>query len=575
MVTLCKFILTAMRKHFLFYIIINAILFNIVELRSQNPTLLAAKVFLGNCTNCFASSSGPWFQGSIIRWRIGVANVCGEDVFGVRIKDQLLPGFTYAGNAKYFYGQASSPLTANIPNCCSLNTTIPPQVLAGLPGDSFSSPAIGSSNLLWQIPILPGQNPGMAYYIVIEFDVRVGNVLNSVYCNTITASGIKKENIPQRDTVRVTSNIAQVTIGNSTAITNSSSTINNPYATGERGNFYPSTTWSYLTDRDRSTNVPSPQTNIRFDGIYSTYKNFWKYVTTNPSKWQKFSTGWQWVETVTKKDVNGLTLETSDVLNRHNALLTGYKNKLVVAEANNSYTNEVLFESFEDWNYAPIAAYCDTNYQCVPTSVNWNNVFTQDMNESHAGRYAGKLMESGKSINISTLDSVINVDPDRYPFGNSSVKNSCAGMFRPTVDKKYVLSAWVRDMADPLATTFASPAIHVGNSVFNTSGNIIDGWQRIYGEFTIPAGTPSITIKFITGIGGTWFDDIRIFPYDAKMVTYIYDGNTQKLTFTSDENNYFTKYNYDASDNLESINKETEKGVLTIKEARSGVVKQP
>jgi YD repeat-containing protein len=59
------------------------------------------------------------------------------------------------------------------------------------------------------------------------------------------------------------------------------------------------------------------------------------------------------------------------------------------------------------------------------------------------------------------------------------------------------------------------------------------------------------------------------------MITYVYDGNTQKLTFTSDENNYFTKYNYDASDNLESINKETAKGVQTIKEARSATVKHP
>ena len=59
------------------------------------------------------------------------------------------------------------------------------------------------------------------------------------------------------------------------------------------------------------------------------------------------------------------------------------------------------------------------------------------------------------------------------------------------------------------------------------------------------------------------------------MITHVYDGNTQKLTYTSDENNYFTKYNYDVSDNLESINKETEKGVQTIQETRSATVKLP
>jgi len=140
---------------------------------------------------------------------------------------------------------------------------------------------------------------------------------------------------------------------------------------------------------------------------------------------------------------------------------------------------------------------------------------------------------------------------------------------------KYVLSAWVRDDADPLAVTFPVPAIQVGSTAFHTGGNIIDGWQQIYGEFSIPPATAPITLKFMKGSGNTWFDDIRIFPYDAKMITHVYDGNTQKLTYTSDENNYFTKYNYDTSDNLESINKETEKGVQTIQETRSATVKLP
>ena len=354
--------------------------------------------------------------------------------------------------------------------------------------------------------------------------------------------------------------------------------IKNLYVTGERGNWYPNTTWAYLTDRERSVNVPADQTNIRVDGAFSTFKNFWKFNSVGSSYWNRSITGWQWVETVTKKDVNGITLETSDVLGRHNALLTGYKNKLVVAEAGNASINEVLYESFEDWNYIPIAVYCGTALDCVPRIVDWSGAFIQDTTELHTGKYSGKLIGYGHYISIPVVppspfvavaDSVESQPPERTTNG------PCAGTFTPTAGTKYVLSAWVRDNADPLAVTFAVPAIQIGSAVFHTSGNIIDGWQRIYGEFTIPAGATSITAKFIQGAGGTWFDDIRVFPFDAKMITYVYDANTQKLTFTSDENNYFAKYNYDASDNLESINKETEKGVLTIKEARSGIVKQP
>jgi YD repeat-containing protein len=145
----------------------------------------------------------------------------------------------------------------------------------------------------------------------------------------------------------------------------------------------------------------------------------------------------------------------------------------------------------------------------------------------------------------------------------------CTGMFKPTAGKKYIISAWVRETGNPLAYTFTGPTITVDNTTFSTSGNIIDGWQLIRGEFLVPANATALNLKFNKANMDTYFDDIRIFPVDAKMTTYVYDQNTLKLTFTNDENNYFTKYNYDGEDNLQSINKETEQGVQTIKEARS------
>ncbi len=351
----------------------------------------------------------------------------------------------------------------------------------------------------------------------------------------------------------------------------------NPYVTGEKGNWYPTTTWSYLTHRTRKNMVAPYTTDIRNDGVFTSYKNFWKYSNGTDPSWHRFTTDWQWVETVTKKDVNGLTLETSDVLGRHNALLTGYKNKLVVAEAGNARINEILFDGFEDWNYLSIPADCVSIPFCVPNIVNWNGIFLQDTVESHTGKYSGKLIRSGQTITIPVSPVVLTPEiseTENNPASHST-KPVCAGTFKPTVDKKYVISAWVRDDADQLAITFDTPAVKVGSATFQTSGDIIDGWQRIYGEFMIPPGATSVSLTFLKGSGNTWFDDIRISPFDAKMITHVYDGNTQKLTYTSDENNYFTKYNYDAADNLESINKETEKGVQTVKEERSSTVKLP
>ena len=339
----------------------------------------------------------------------------------------------------------------------------------------------------------------------------------------------------------------------------------NPYVTGEKGNWYPATTWSFLKDRTRNTVTAPYTTNIRNDGAFISYSNFWICQGPIPT-WQRYPYGWQWVETVTKKDVNGLTLETSDILGRHNSLMTGYEQKLVVAEAGNASINEILFEGFEDWNYQAIAVLDHINSsQCMPSILKKSRVFQQDTVESHSGKFSGKLVGSGKAI-------IIPVSP---PINQDNPKPDCIGTFMPTTNKKYVISAWVRDDTDPLAVTFDLPSIRVGSAEYKTSGDIIDGWQRIYGEFFVPTGTPSITLMFLGGSGNIWFDDIRIFPFEAKMITHVYDGNTQKLTYTSDENNYFTKYNYDASDNLESISKETEKGVQTIQEARSSTVKLP
>lgn len=349
----------------------------------------------------------------------------------------------------------------------------------------------------------------------------------------------------------------------------------NPYSTGESGNWYPLRTWAYLTGRTRSLNMPDNLTNLRKDGIFKTYSSFFNPPGNANGQWTINPTNWQWVETVTIKDVNGLTLETKDPLNRYNAMLTGYKQKLIVAEAGNAKQREIMYDGFEDWNYLPYSSICDISQVCQPDAINWHGVFQLVSDQSHTGKFSGKLVAPGAVVTVP-LDVINNckaVSPRNTKDTTESV--CCTGLFRPTKGKKYIISAWVRETANDLAYTFNAPSVKVDNSTFNTSGNIIDGWQRIYGEFFVPANASNINLVFARGANDTYFDDIRIYPADGKMTTYVYDRNTQKLTFTCDENNYFTRYNYDGENNLQSINKETEKGVLTTKEARSSTYKAP
>lgn len=65
------------------------------------------------------------------------------------------------------------------------------------------------------------------------------------------------------------------------------------------------------------------------------------------------------------------------------------------------------------------------------------------------------------------------------------------------------------------------------------------------------------------------FDDIRIHPFRSNMKSFVYNPSTQKLTAELDENNYSTQYEYDDEGILIRVKKETERGVMTIKETRN------
>ncbi|WP_308993696.1 immunoglobulin domain-containing protein [Mariniflexile litorale] len=111
--------------------------------------------------------------------------------------------------------------------------------------------------------------------------------------------------------------------------------------------------------------------------------------------------------------------------------------------------------------------------------------------------------------------------------------------------------------------------------IFSSQGAIIDGWQRVLGEFTIPVDAKllNINLKSNSTSVNTYFDDIRIHPFDSNMKTFVYHPETQRLMSELDENNYATFYEYDLEGGLVRVKKETEKGVYTIQETRSGNVK--
>jgi len=163
--------------------------------------------------------------------------------------------------------------------------------------------------------------------------------------------------------------------------------------------------------------------------------------------------------------------------------------------------------------------------------------------------------------------------------------SDCIGSFNPENGKKYLISAWVSERdAGPFVATFANPSLqliftdehHVATVLpdMYATGDVIDGWQRVEEIFTVPIDAAAIHIKMNCAAGHCLFDDIRVFPFDGTMKSYVYDPVSLKLVAELDERNYATLYEYDEDGKLIRVKKETERGIMTIKESRNHLSKK-
>lgn len=154
--------------------------------------------------------------------------------------------------------------------------------------------------------------------------------------------------------------------------------------------------------------------------------------------------------------------------------------------------------------------------------------------------------------------------------------------FRPQAGETYWISAWVYENHNEPVLNYQDANIQLnfvgalGTSVqFYPTGEIIDGWQRVVGKFTMPADVTLFNIQLNAHpTVETYFDDVRIHPFNGSMKSYVYDGDTFWLTSELDDNNYATFYEYDEEGGLVRIKKETSRGIVTIQETRSNTKKQ-
>jgi hypothetical protein len=167
------------------------------------------------------------------------------------------------------------------------------------------------------------------------------------------------------------------------------------------------------------------------------------------------------------------------------------------------------------------------------------------------------------------------------------ISNCCVGSFAPDPGKKYLISAWCSEnvtapvelyQGAAIAITYQigeAPDLEEIEEILYPKGLIVDGWQKIEQETTIPSQAKNIEIELLNlGVNDVFYDDIRFQPFNSNMKTFVYDPLTKKLIAQHDENNFATFYEYDEEGKLLRIKKESERGIKTISEGRNNLLKQ-
>jgi len=386
----------------------------------------------------------------------------------------------------------------------------------------------------------------------------------------------------------------------------------NPFAIGQMGVYRQDADYVYQTPRNYANN------SIRTTGLFSA----WAFYPMTSPQYQVCNTtagslthdpalppyhitslmypnksrdnNWRTARSVSKYSPYGKEVENIDAVGNYSNAVYGYDESLPVAVASNAKQGEVLAEGFEDYsllhvtgnlmafNYSPFAALfslVSVRGSAAYSAFNTSGAGSVSMakNIAHTGYYSLKLpatanlplVNANYSVTIPVNTGFEPVLGDYYTNLTASTTETEYMPFETVSGSKYILSYWVKPVSPGAnITSYTLPSntgIKVGSTLtpVTFTSNIIEGWQQVQATFTAGATT------YLCLPLNYYVDDIRIFPYNSDMKSFVYHPYNEKLIATLDENNFATFYEYDQEGNLVRTKKETEKGIMTISESRS------
>lgn len=360
----------------------------------------------------------------------------------------------------------------------------------------------------------------------------------------------------------------------------------NPYTRGFKGNWRERGNVVYQQSRHYNPNTSLKGVNVKEAGYINNFSSYWYYGMSPTGKpaWVTDTAAnrkrWVTANTITGYDEFGQQIENKDALGRFSAAKFDFNGELPSAVASNAMNREIYTASFEDSYFTPgrvPGAAGDVNFTQTGTGMDIKNFITDSV--SHSGNYSVLLPTSGITLTTNVhnkrlkTDSLLSVnshgefnlksDTGLYPVG-----------FAPVTNGKYIFDVWVKDGQD--TDKSVNIVLYQGLSPLSlTCKANVEGWKLLEGTIDLslfPSKKLALSIVSYSP-HKIYIDDLRIHPYNSQMKSYVYDDRTMRLMAEIDENGFATFYEYDDEGLLIRVKKETERGIMTIKESRSSYKK--
>lgn len=314
----------------------------------------------------------------------------------------------------------------------------------------------------------------------------------------------------------------------------------NLYELGQKGKWRVKETYAYRQNIQGGNWAGSTERNYKDAGVYPMVLFNWKNTSlNNTNRWLK-------ANTVLGYTPNGEAMLEQDVLGTYSTAKFGYSGVLPYLVAANADTT-VQFESFEKLY--------GTNK--VEEGLTLATPAQRDATTGHTGTASYKLIAGSPSTAKFTMK--------QFPF-TSQVQSKGLSVKVWVKDKgtlQIPVSGSVKDV-----TTLASQNISFQRVASTGEWSLYEGLVTSWSGYTLGNNLEVAVTTAYTSSNVIWIDDIRIQPYDAKVMCYVYDPKTLRLLASFDDQHFAQLFQYNAEGKLVRKLVETERGIKTLQESQ-------